>query len=67
MSHPRNLEERVTDLDPFVNLKISDTSFLTHLEGRCSCIKCGKSRKYFCYTCHIPIPVIAEKLPKIKV
>lgn len=51
----------------FKNMKISDASFLNDLDGRSACSVCGKSRKYFCYTCHIPLANIADKIPKIRV
>ncbi|KAK8733199.1 hypothetical protein OTU49_006523 [Cherax quadricarinatus] len=60
MKPSRNLES------PFANMKISDSSFLNNLDGRSSCVQCGKSRKYFCYTCYIPVPDIADKIPKVK-
>ncbi|ROT65821.1 DTW domain-containing protein 1 [Penaeus vannamei] len=47
-------------------MKISDASFLNDLDGRSACSVCGKSRKYFCYTCHIPLANIADKIPKIR-
>ncbi|XP_027227661.1 tRNA-uridine aminocarboxypropyltransferase 1 [Penaeus vannamei] len=50
----------------FKNMKISDASFLNDLDGRSACSVCGKSRKYFCYTCHIPLANIADKIPKIR-
>nr|XP_045619671.1 tRNA-uridine aminocarboxypropyltransferase 1-like [Procambarus clarkii] len=60
MKPSKNLE------NPFLNLKISDSSFLNNLDGRSACSLCGKSRKYFCYTCYIPLPSIADKIPKVK-
>lgn len=51
----------------FKNMKISDASFLNDLDGRNACSVCGKSRKYFCYTCHIPLANIADKIPKLRV
>lgn len=60
MKPSRNLE------NSFSNMKISDSSFLNSLDGRSACLKCGKSRKYFCYTCYIPLPSIADKIPKLR-
>ncbi|KAF5295415.1 hypothetical protein FQA39_LY13076 [Lamprigera yunnana] len=52
--------------DPFNGLIISDDSFLDELEGRYPCPKCNKSRKYFCYTCYVPITELDGKLPTLK-
>lgn len=48
-------------------LKISPGNFLDDLPGRSICPKCQKSRKYFCYTCYVPMDEIADKIPKLKV
>lgn len=53
--------------NPFAKMKITDASFLNDLDGRTSCPQCEKSRKYFCYTCYIPMPNIANKIPQINV
>lgn len=52
---------------PFNGMKISNRAILNEIEGRSSCSKCFKSRKYFCYTCNIPIDDLAGKLPSINV
>lgn len=54
------------DEDPFEGMKIKDWAILNKLEGRALCPKCNKSRKYFCYTCYIPIPELEEHTPKVK-
>ncbi|XP_076271363.1 tRNA-uridine aminocarboxypropyltransferase 1 isoform X2 [Rhynchophorus ferrugineus] len=59
-------EQQFLDLNPFEGFKIDDTSLLFELEGRHPCSKCGKSRKFFCYTCYIPISPLEGKLPKVK-
>ncbi|KAI9504207.1 DTW domain-containing protein, partial [Coemansia spiralis] len=33
---------------------------------RISCSTCGKSVKFFCYHCCMPIPALSEKIPKIR-
>lgn len=53
--------------DPFEFMKISDNRCLDGLSGRSPCIKCGKSRKFFCYTCHLPSAEVAPLLPKVQV
>ena len=52
---------------PFSSLKISNTTFLDKIERRGNCDNCGKSRKFFCYTCHIPLTAIRELVPHISV
>ncbi|XP_034232429.1 DTW domain-containing protein 1 [Thrips palmi] len=55
-----------SDENPFRGMKIKDWSVLDKLEGRAICPKCNKSRKYFCYTCYIPVPGLEEHVPKVK-
>ncbi|KAK4880792.1 hypothetical protein RN001_008938 [Aquatica leii] len=52
--------------NPFDGFIINDDSFLDQLEGRYPCPKCNKSRKYFCYTCYVPISELKGKLPNVK-
>ncbi|XP_060078101.1 tRNA-uridine aminocarboxypropyltransferase 1-like [Ylistrum balloti] len=52
--------------DPFADLKVDSQSFLDVMDGRTSCPKCGKSRKYYCYTCYVPVVGIEHKIPKVK-
>uniref|UniRef100_A0A182JPD7 tRNA-uridine aminocarboxypropyltransferase 1 n=1 Tax=Anopheles christyi TaxID=43041 RepID=A0A182JPD7_9DIPT len=51
--------------DPFEGMHIADTDFLMDVEGRSSCPACGKSRKFFCYTCYVPLAEIASRVPRI--
>lgn len=69
MAHPKSAEAKqaAIDTNPFEDMKISDTNILNRLDGRSSCPQCGKSRKYFCYTCYVPIAELAGHLPKLKV
>lgn len=69
MANTKNEETRQAYLDknPFDGFNISDNSVLSGLEGRHPCPQCGKSRKYFCYTCYVPITELEGKLPKIQV
>lgn len=53
--------------DPFKSMKIGDNSFLDGIDGRSPCMKCYKSRKFFCYTCYVPTESLATRLPKVKV
>lgn len=69
MAHPNctDTKQKLLDENPFEGLCISDNSVLNSLEGRHPCPQCGKSRKYFCYSCYVPIAELEGKLPKIKV
>lgn len=53
--------------DPFKLMKISDNSFLNDVDGRSPCIKCHKSRKFFCYSCYLPTESVSTRVPKVKV
>jgi hypothetical protein len=46
---------------------VASNDFLDQVEGRTRCPNCMKSRKFFCYTCYIPMPSIESRLPKINV
>lgn len=59
-------EQRIIDRAPFRHLKITNANILDTVEGREVCKQCYKSRKFFCYSCYLP--VISEKyFPKLKV
>ncbi|XP_057668385.1 tRNA-uridine aminocarboxypropyltransferase 1 [Diorhabda carinulata] len=68
MSNPKSEESRQSYIDknPFDGLKIDDNSILDLLEGRHPCPKCGKSRKFYCYSCYVPIKELEGKLPVVK-
>jgi hypothetical protein len=68
MANPKSNEARQAYIDrnPFQGFNISDNSVLGKLEGRHPCPKCGKSRKYFCYTCYVPIAELEALLPVVK-
>lgn len=77
MAEPENINEGTgsqpkivleVDAFPFKGLKISeDWQKLEAVEGRTVCSLCKKSRKYFCYTCYVPVPEIQDFVPKVKV
>lgn len=52
--------------DPFEYMNIDDNKFLHEIDGRSACTKCNKSRKFFCYTCYVPVPNLETKLPKVE-
>ncbi|XP_014245995.1 DTW domain-containing protein 1 [Cimex lectularius] len=57
----------VDDTRPFEGLKISENwRKLQTLDDRSVCERCNKSRKYFCYTCYLPVAEIKNDVPKIK-
>ncbi len=58
---------RCDSQDPFSELKISNSTFLDQLEKRANCQNCGKSRKFFCYSCYIPVSEIKDLVPHIPV
>ncbi|XP_049300998.1 tRNA-uridine aminocarboxypropyltransferase 1 [Anopheles funestus] len=51
--------------DPFEGMDIADTDFLMDVEGRSCCPSCGKSRKFFCYTCYLPVGEIESRVPRL--
>lgn len=68
MSNPNQPSNQILiDKTPFEGLNILDDSILNNLQGRHPCSKCGKSRKYYCYSCYVPVKELDEKLPRIKV
>ncbi|GAB6030281.1 DTW domain-containing protein 1 [Chamberlinius hualienensis] len=56
---------RLASTNALDDLKISSADFLDLLTGRSLCPKCGKSRKYFCYTCYVAMDEIADRIPKL--
>ncbi|XP_029172787.1 DTW domain-containing protein 1 [Nylanderia fulva] len=59
------VNQRSIDRAPFKNLKISDSGILNTLEGRKTCELCCKSRKFFCYTCYVPV-IDNSCFPRVK-
>ncbi|XP_055526277.1 tRNA-uridine aminocarboxypropyltransferase 1 isoform X2 [Wyeomyia smithii] len=55
-----------TPPNPFSGMRIADTTFLKDVEGRSPCTVCGKSRKYFCYHCYVPVAELQGRLPSVK-
>ncbi|XP_054166838.1 tRNA-uridine aminocarboxypropyltransferase 1-like [Oppia nitens] len=55
------------EVDPMgTRFKIDDTDFLDEIPERNTCPNCHKSRRYYCYTCYVPLDVIKERLPRVK-
>ena len=53
--------------NPFISgLNISPTDHLNLHPDRQPCPVCSKSRKYFCYTCYVPVQCLKEYVPYIK-
>lgn len=52
--------------NPFENMKIDDNGFLKEVKGRQVCKNCNKSRKFFCYTCYLPLDNV-KSFPKVQV
>lgn len=62
-----NIKSPKLKLNPFEGMNIKDGSFLDNIDGRSQCKLCKKSRKYFCYTCYIPVSGLEDKIPKVQV
>ncbi|XP_047741730.1 tRNA-uridine aminocarboxypropyltransferase 1 isoform X2 [Hyalella azteca] len=50
----------------FDEFRIDDARFLEECEGRSRCCQCGQSRKYFCYTCCLPLERFRDRVPKVQ-
>ncbi|XP_054712491.1 tRNA-uridine aminocarboxypropyltransferase 1-like isoform X2 [Uloborus diversus] len=50
-------------VDPFSKMTILDSSFLENVPNRSSCPVCNRSRKYYCYTCYVPVTEVSGDLP----
>ncbi len=53
--------------NPFPDLKVSESGWLDEIPGRSACPRCNKSRKWYCYTCNVPIAALVDKIPRVKV
>lgn len=51
---------------PFQGMRIDDNKVLGTVE-RSFCLKCKKSRKFFCYTCLVVLPGLEDMVPQIRV
>lgn len=58
--------ESVKHRNPFEFMKIDDIEFLNTIDGRSACPKCFKSRKFFCYTCYVPVDNVKTRLPTVQ-
>lgn len=58
-------EQRAIDKTPFRHLKITNAEILDTIEGREMCKRCYRSRKFFCYSCYLPV-IGKEYFPTIK-
>jgi len=47
-------------------LAIADTSPLDSQQGRQSCRRCNRSRKFFCYSCRLPLPSTEAIIPRVE-
>lgn len=73
----KNLNAQSMDMDieqtkfkhrnPFENMQIDKNEFLHDVEGRSPCPKCHKSRKFYCYTCYVPVERLIGRFPVVKV
>jgi len=51
--------------DPLERLQISSTAALERQVTREACPSCSRPRKYFCYTCLLPLPSLSNCLPTL--
>lgn len=65
-SKPLNTNQKFEHRNPFECMQIDDNSFLNAIDGRSPCAKCGKSRKFFCYTCYVAVGELESRLPKVQ-
>lgn len=61
-----NGDEKFQHRNPFEFMKIDDNQFLMDIDGRSECPKCSRSRKFFCYTCYVPLHSLESRLPKVQ-
>ncbi|XP_011499523.1 PREDICTED: DTW domain-containing protein 1 isoform X2 [Ceratosolen solmsi marchali] len=57
--------QKLIDRAPFHQLQIDNANCLNTIEGREICEKCYKSRKFFCYSCYLPV-IDKKYIPQIK-
>ncbi|XP_012235375.1 tRNA-uridine aminocarboxypropyltransferase 1 [Linepithema humile] len=57
--------QRIIDRAPFQKLKIKDVRILDTIKDRQICKLCYKSRKFFCYTCCLPV-IDRSYFPRVK-
>lgn len=65
-SLPVNRTNEFVHRNPFEFMEIDDNKFLHDIDNRSPCIKCNKSRKFFCYNCYLPVAELQSNLPKVK-
>jgi len=61
---------RITELDTaeaFKDFTIDSSEFLDEIEGRTKCTLCERSRKFFCYTCFVPMEPLKDRIPQVLV
>lgn len=64
MSHPSSSRDTSNErVNPFAFMRIKDNKILNSIEGRFNCKKCGKSRKFYCYSCFIPVGNLHKIIP----
>ena len=53
--------------DPFAGLNVTCGDFLEEVGDRSFCPKCKKSRKYYCYSCCVPVEDLQGRIPTVQV
>ena len=54
------------NVSPLDKLNIDDVSPLYAIGDRAVCPQCSASRKYFCYTCYVPLRETQGIIPKVE-
>lgn len=64
MSHPLQVVTPERKY-PFKGMNIADHTVLDSIEGRFDCTICNRSRKFFCYSCYVPVGDLKNVLPRV--
>jgi len=54
------------ETDPMGKFCIDSTEALDLIDERILCPQCNRSRKYFCYTCYVPMNSIKSQIPFVR-
>lgn len=67
MSHPSASSDTSERVNPFSFMKINDNKILNNIKGRFKCTKCGKSRKFYCYSCLLCVGDLHKIIPTVTI
>ncbi|KNC25258.1 hypothetical protein FF38_09618 [Lucilia cuprina] len=66
MAHPVQIVSQPRKY-PFKNMHLADHTVLDTIEGRSDCTKCNRSRKFFCYSCYLPVGNLSDFIPQVTI